>query len=234
MYMRISIYQNIAMIASSQRYVHRTQPVISQNQCQKLDTLMETFSRSVSYEPSAPVTKKEHEEVYTRPSKSEEIVTANLLLALSQSRIHETKTVHSKSFRSLSIDYPSNYPFPNYQHQSVHEIRENSRRSYSESIVSEARNTFDIHYQNVSSPIQDIRHTGRCSPEERKKKIARYLEKRQRRVWKKKITYKVRKNFADSRVRYKGRFITKDEESKMKEEEQREGSPTTTNNSSIT
>ncbi|EKU22880.1 hypothetical protein NGA_0445710, partial [Nannochloropsis gaditana CCMP526] len=43
--------------------------------------------------------------------------------------------------------------------------------------------------------------------DERDAIIARFREKRQRRVWKKKIRYSCRKNLADKRVRVKGRFV---------------------------
>ena len=44
------------------------------------------------------------------------------------------------------------------------------------------------------------------------KRIQKFIEKRPLRVWTKKIKYDVRKNFADSRVRIKGRFVKKEEE----------------------
>lgn len=53
---------------------------------------------------------------------------------------------------------------------------------------------------------------GIYSPEDRKSRIMRFLEKRKRRMWTKKVKYDVRKNFADSRVRVKGRFVKKQEE----------------------
>ncbi|KAJ1438200.1 CCT motif-domain-containing protein, partial [Ochromonadaceae sp. CCMP2298] len=52
---------------------------------------------------------------------------------------------------------------------------------------------------------------GIYSPEDRKSRIHRFLEKRKRRMWTKKVKYDVRKNFADSRVRVKGRFVKKEE-----------------------
>lgn len=58
---------------------------------------------------------------------------------------------------------------------------------------------------------------GAYSPEERRLRIERFLEKRKHRVWTKKIKYDVRKSFADSRVRVKGRFVRKDEEVIMKD-----------------
>jgi len=47
-------------------------------------------------------------------------------------------------------------------------------------------------------------------PKERAKLIARFLEKRRRRVWHKKIRYGCRKNLADNRLRIKGRFVKRE------------------------
>ena len=51
---------------------------------------------------------------------------------------------------------------------------------------------------------------GKLTAKERKVKIAIYKEKRQRRIWSKKINYDCRKRVADNRLRIKGRFVTKD------------------------
>ena len=58
---------------------------------------------------------------------------------------------------------------------------------------------------------------GAYSPESRKVRIRRYMEKRNHRVWTKTVKYDVRKNFADSRLRVKGRFVKKDDELLMRE-----------------
>ena len=58
---------------------------------------------------------------------------------------------------------------------------------------------------------------GAYSPDSRKVRIERFLEKRNRRVWSKTIKYDVRKNFADSRLRVKGRFVRKEDELLMRE-----------------
>ena len=58
-------------------------------------------------------------------------------------------------------------------------------------------------------------YVGIYSPEARRKRIERFNEKRKQRVWKRNIKYDVRKNFADSRVRIKGRFVRKDEEAEL-------------------
>lgn len=46
-------------------------------------------------------------------------------------------------------------------------------------------------------------YIGAYTPEERRRKIEKFLDKRTRRVWTKKVKYDVRKNFADSRLRIK-------------------------------
>ena len=46
-------------------------------------------------------------------------------------------------------------------------------------------------------------YIGAYSPESRRERIERFIEKRKRRVWTKKVKYDVRKNFADSRLRVK-------------------------------
>lgn len=45
----------------------------------------------------------------------------------------------------------------------------------------------------------------------------RFFEKRKQRVWTKKVKYDVRKNFADSRLRVKGRFVKKEDEELLRE-----------------
>jgi hypothetical protein len=46
-------------------------------------------------------------------------------------------------------------------------------------------------------------YIGSYSPEARRERIARFVAKRDKRVWTKKVKYDVRKNFADSRLRVK-------------------------------
>mmetsp|Transcript_20172 Transcript_20172/g.30924 ORF Transcript_20172/g.30924 Transcript_20172/m.30924 type:complete len:182 (+) Transcript_20172:1121-1666(+) len=60
-------------------------------------------------------------------------------------------------------------------------------------------------------------YIGAYSPEARKQRITKFLQKRKHRVWTKKVKYDVRKNFADSRLRVKGRFVKKEDELLMRD-----------------
>ncbi|CAG9316136.1 unnamed protein product [Blepharisma stoltei] len=66
---------------------------------------------------------------------------------------------------------------------------------------------------NVEKPLEANPNTiiGTITLEERRKKILRYLEKRNHRTWKKRIAYDCRKKVADNRLRIKGRFVKLDE-----------------------
>jgi hypothetical protein len=64
---------------------------------------------------------------------------------------------------------------------------------------------------------QQQHQTGAYSPESRRRVINRFLEKRRNRIWKKRIKYGVRKHFADSRLRVKGRFVRKEDEEVLRD-----------------
>ena len=66
-----------------------------------------------------------------------------------------------------------------------------------------------------SGPAADGRKIGTISADERRLKVNKFLEKRKRRVFKKRISYECRKRVADSRIRVKGRFVTKQQASLM-------------------
>ena len=51
----------------------------------------------------------------------------------------------------------------------------------------------------------------------KKKKNPRFMAKRHKRIWTKRVKYDVRKNFADSRLRVKGRFVKKEDEELLRE-----------------
>ena len=65
--------------------------------------------------------------------------------------------------------------------------------------------------------LDELHKIGRYSPRSRRRRIEKFLEKRRRRIWRKRIKYDVRKNFADSRLRVKGRFVRKEDEEQLRE-----------------
>eukprot|EP00941_MAST-03F_sp_MAST-3F-sp1_P002802 g2802.t1 len=65
--------------------------------------------------------------------------------------------------------------------------------------------------------FEEKKMVGIYSPVSRKKRIERFLRKRKERVWTKRVKYDVRKNFADSRLRVKGRFVKKEDEELLRE-----------------
>lgn len=69
-------------------------------------------------------------------------------------------------------------------------------------------------YENNLLPKPKIQYSqtkkiGTLTYEERRQKILKFLEKRKRRNFNKKISYVCRKRVADDRIRIKGRFVTK-------------------------
>ncbi len=54
----------------------------------------------------------------------------------------------------------------------------------------------------------NLRPFGVISWLERQNKVSRYLQKKKRRIWNKKINYDCRKKVAENRLRIKGKFVT--------------------------
>lgn len=52
---------------------------------------------------------------------------------------------------------------------------------------------------------------GAISFENRRVKLLKYLEKKRKRIWKKKVSYDCRKKVADGRLRIKGKFVTREQ-----------------------
>ncbi|CAG9330713.1 unnamed protein product [Blepharisma stoltei] len=70
----------------------------------------------------------------------------------------------------------------------------------------------DLESQFLPKPqiiYDNTKKIGTLTLEERRLKIEKYLEKRKKRTFSKRIAYACRKRVADSRIRIKGRFVTK-------------------------
>jgi hypothetical protein len=77
------------------------------------------------------------------------------------------------------------------------------------------------HEQVETNSADDLnakrKKVGAYTHEERRAKIAEWMAKRPFRIWMKRVEYNVRKNFADSRLRVKGRFVKKEDEDLLRE-----------------
>jgi hypothetical protein len=51
---------------------------------------------------------------------------------------------------------------------------------------------------------------GEYNPEDRRLRIKKYIDKKRKRTYNKRVNYDCRKRVAEKRVRIKGRFVTKD------------------------
>jgi hypothetical protein len=58
----------------------------------------------------------------------------------------------------------------------------------------------------IATPGGPVKMIGKMTMEERKKRIAKYMDKRTRRRWGRKVEYECRKKLAVQRVRVNGRF----------------------------
>ena len=80
-----------------------------------------------------------------------------------------------------------------------------------------ARNNRKTRKMQPVAVVEEPKQIGTISLEQRREKILRFLEKRKRRQWGRKISYDCRKRVADGRLRCKGRFIRKDQNSPFTE-----------------
>ena len=62
--------------------------------------------------------------------------------------------------------------------------------------------------ENDANSADDSPMVGHLSKKQRDLKVKKYLEKKKKRTWDKKVNYESRKKVADTRPRYKGRFVS--------------------------
>lgn len=93
-----------------------------------------------------------------------------------------------QTFQNYTKDYIKYLPDPLYEDFPCESVKKND---------------------DIQNLYQKITKIGTCTVEERRVKVQKYLEKRKRRVYTKKISYLCRKRVADQRERYKGRFVSK-------------------------
>ena len=85
------------------------------------------------------------------------------------------------------------------------------------SLVPQVRETLVL--DGITLPVVPViaGWVGAYPLEARSRRLDLFLDKRQRRVWEKTVKYDVRKSFADSRLRVKGRFVKKEDESLLRD-----------------
>jgi hypothetical protein len=79
----------------------------------------------------------------------------------------------------------------------------------------------------------ETKKIGTLTLAERRVKIEKYLQKRKKRTWSRRINYDCRKRVADSRLRIKGRFVTRDQAFNLLDEAGIKYDPETITNADI-
>eukprot|EP00591_Stephanopyxis_turris_P006907 CAMPEP_0195520780 /NCGR_PEP_ID=MMETSP0794_2-20130614/17537_1 /TAXON_ID=515487 /ORGANISM="Stephanopyxis turris, Strain CCMP 815" /LENGTH=774 /DNA_ID=CAMNT_0040650203 /DNA_START=380 /DNA_END=2704 /DNA_ORIENTATION=- len=151
---------------------------------------------------------KEEREKEERRQKKAEAQAAKLLKKSSSSSMDTNKGKSTRKSKSLQGPHDDN---------SIHTKKETPSglglpRSNSDPNLSQSTDDFGL--LQVDRPEGWV---GAYSPTSRKIRIDRFMAKRHHRVWTKTVKYDVRKNFADSRLRVKGRFVKKEDEQIMRD-----------------
>lgn len=101
------------------------------------------------------------------------------------------------------------YPCPPYFNQNQFPVLSNLHPSHSfaPTAQAEAAPMFNTKKVPRSEHQKHLQRIGKLTVDERLAKVRRYIEKRNRRKWMKKVSYDCRKHVADNRLRIKGRFV---------------------------
>lgn len=158
-------------------------------------------------------------EQFTRLCNGEEDVKITLSCS-DKENIEEKRLPRSRKRKTMSTHYEYSEDFGPCRNIRVRKENFNSRHNMSTRSRKKFQNNDQEEWQLAAEPVvkgsgSDM--IGGYNRVERELLIKRYLEKRKRRVWHKKVKYTVRKTFADSRMRVKGRFISKVDEASLRE-----------------
>lgn len=103
--------------------------------------------------------------------------------------------------------------FEGIENAQVYQLFDHVIQSYTKDLKKHIPSSVEYEKTKQSRKNLMVKHhdgrVGTLSAEERKAKVERFLEKRKRRVYTKKISYLCRKKVADMRERHKGRFVSK-------------------------
>jgi hypothetical protein len=118
----------------------------------------------------------------------------------------------------IQTEIPPNYSFedkdkPPLMLFSIHSEGK-SNCDETQSIVSTAANTDTLSCSGSSSSFEG-KKVGYLTVEERRAKVIKYLEKKKRRKYVKRIKYQRRQKVAGNKIRIQGRFVTKEQAMKI-------------------
>ena len=86
------------------------------------------------------------------------------------------------------------------------------------------KNSNSENFDTIHETNTDVESTmvGHLSKKQRDLKVKKYLEKKKKRKWDKKVNYESRKKVADTRPRYKGRFVSFEQAGELMDEYKKE------------
>ena len=122
-----------------------------------------------------------------------------------------------ESFPDINQDLFNYSEFEGIESAQVYQLFDQVFQNYTKDLIKFIPNQLENPFSNEEKKIPDkIRKSipnstkiGTITVEERRIKVLKFLEKRKRRVYTKKISYLCRKRVADTRERFKGRFVSK-------------------------
>ena len=126
-------------------------------------------------------------------------------------------------FPDITQDLFNYSEFEGMESSQVYQLFDQVFQNYTKDLIkyipNPLENPFPYEEKNIPKKIRNSipssTKIGTITVEERRIKVQKFLEKRKRRVYTKKISYLCRKRVADTRERYKGRFVAKKTESTM-------------------
>eukprot|EP01017_Pseudomicrothorax_dubius_P049939 TRINITY_DN9365_c0_g1_i2.p1 TRINITY_DN9365_c0_g1~~TRINITY_DN9365_c0_g1_i2.p1 ORF type:complete len:308 (+),score=73.62 TRINITY_DN9365_c0_g1_i2:64-987(+) len=149
---------------------------------------------------------------------------------VAKDQLQETERTRSKMVKQEEIETQKDKPAGNYFQYWAENMKTNLPPNVQEQLMKKSQEYSELIKKNAvsmqhewpdlmfSSPFAGnsmmgagSKKIGGLTVEERKIKVEKYLQKRKHRSWNKKISYDCRKRVAESRLRIKGRFVTKEQ-----------------------